>query len=279
MNEPALSHSRISDFESCPLKFQYRTINRVPEPPAPAAVKGTLVHAVLEHLFDLPANDRNIAVAQSLLEPQWGAMLEEEPELNEMFAHISKSEWMDSARSLIKTYFSRENPRGLAPSRANRERRITVELNSGIRFRGVIDRVDVAKNGDTRVVDYKTGKQPPERFRDGALNQLRTYGLLLSYEENRLPVQGQLIYLGSNQTLTYWMDPADNERIEARIANIWDDIRAAITAGVFTPKKSKLCDWCSFTSICPAFGGAPLPLDEEGVDKIMHVELGTQTNQ
>ena len=51
---PALSPSRAADFKQCPLLFRFRTIDKLEGPPSPAAARGTLVHAVLEHLFDLP---------------------------------------------------------------------------------------------------------------------------------------------------------------------------------------------------------------------------------
>ncbi|MFZ1669602.1 MAG: PD-(D/E)XK nuclease family protein, partial [Candidatus Nanopelagicales bacterium] len=44
----ALSPSRASDFLTCPLLFRFRAIDRIPERPSSAAVRGTLVHAVLE---------------------------------------------------------------------------------------------------------------------------------------------------------------------------------------------------------------------------------------
>ena len=37
---------------TCPLLYRFRVIDRLPEPPSPAAARGTLVHAVLERLFD-----------------------------------------------------------------------------------------------------------------------------------------------------------------------------------------------------------------------------------
>ena len=54
----ALSPSRAGDFMTCPLLYRFRTIDRLPEPSSPDAVRGTLVHKVLEDLFDLPAADR-----------------------------------------------------------------------------------------------------------------------------------------------------------------------------------------------------------------------------
>ena len=43
-----LSPSKISAFKHCPLQFRFSVIDRLPEPPSPAASKGTLVHRALE---------------------------------------------------------------------------------------------------------------------------------------------------------------------------------------------------------------------------------------
>ena len=48
-----LSPSRASDFMTCPLLYRFRTIDRLPERPSPEATRGTVVHAVLERLYDL----------------------------------------------------------------------------------------------------------------------------------------------------------------------------------------------------------------------------------
>ena len=81
----ALSPSRAADFLTCPLLYRFRVIDRLPEPPSPAAARGTLVHAVLERLFDEPAADRTPQTARGLLAPQWERLLAEEPELAGLF--------------------------------------------------------------------------------------------------------------------------------------------------------------------------------------------------
>src|SRR3954449_12534046 len=63
----SLSPSRAGDFMTCPLLYRFRVIDRIPERPSPAAVRATLVHAVLERLFDLPAAGRTVAARLDLL--------------------------------------------------------------------------------------------------------------------------------------------------------------------------------------------------------------------
>src|ERR1700759_5607628 len=68
---PALSPSRAGDFMTCPLLYRFRVIDKLPEPPSPAAARGTLVHAVLERLFGQPAAERNPDVAHETVQPEW----------------------------------------------------------------------------------------------------------------------------------------------------------------------------------------------------------------
>ena len=60
----ALSPSRAKDFMQCPLMFRLRTVDRLPEPGSLATHKGTVVHGVLERLYDLSASDRRPEAAQ-----------------------------------------------------------------------------------------------------------------------------------------------------------------------------------------------------------------------
>ena len=83
---PSLSPSRAADFKTCPLLFRFRTIDRLPEKATPDQVRGTLVHAVLESLFDLPAAERTPAAAAALVAPSWARLLEQEPALEALFA-------------------------------------------------------------------------------------------------------------------------------------------------------------------------------------------------
>ena len=64
---PALSPSRASDFKQCPLLYRFRAIDRLPEPPSPAQVRGSVVHAALEQLYALPAAERGRDTAMTLV--------------------------------------------------------------------------------------------------------------------------------------------------------------------------------------------------------------------
>ena len=186
---PSLSPSRAADFKTCPLLYRFRTIDRLPERKSLAAVRGTLVHSVLERLYDLPAAERTVEGALELLEPAW-VELREEPGVAELFeaaqgegaetdghAPESLEAWLVSAGELVERYFTLEDPRRIEPE--GREELVEVTLPDGLLLRGFVDRIDVARNGALRVVDYKTGSMPREAFESKALFQMKFYALVL----------------------------------------------------------------------------------------------------
>jgi putative RecB family exonuclease len=81
----ALSPSRAADFMTCPLLYRFRVIDRIPEPPTPATARGTLVHAVLERLFDRPAAERTPMAAHEMLVPEWERLSAADPDLAALF--------------------------------------------------------------------------------------------------------------------------------------------------------------------------------------------------
>ncbi|WP_228373504.1 RecB family exonuclease [Demequina gelatinilytica] len=268
---PALSPSRAGDFQQCPLMFRYRVVDRLPEPPSAAATLGTLVHAVLEKLYDLPAPERTVEAAHARLEPQWRAMVAKDPALAELHADPAAEEaWLTDGRQRLATYFELENPQRLEP--AAREEFIELQLEDGPLLRGIVDRVDIAPDGAIRIVDYKTGKTPDPRY--GAKKerfQMRFYALVIERLRQRRPALLQLLFLKDGGRLEIRPTGDDIAQIEFEIREIWGEITAAAAAGRFRTRRSKLCGWCSFQDRCPEFGGAERPLDPDAVERALGV--------
>ena len=258
---PAISPSRAGDFMTCPLLYRFRVIDRLPEPPSPAAARGTLVHAVLERLFDRPAAERTPQLARSLLGPQWDRLVEESPELAALFAgEPGLQAWTAEVTAMLDRYFTMEDPRRIEP--AERELYVETTLESGLRLRGYVDRLDVASGGALRIVDYKTGTAPREEFEARALFQMKFYALVLWRLRGAVPRLLQLMYLGNGEILRYQPDEADLRATERKIEALWRAIERARESGDWRPRPSRVCDWCAHKAICPAFGGTPPPLPQ-----------------
>ena len=262
---PGLSPSRANDFAQCPLLFRLRSIDRIPEPPSRAATLGTLVHAVLEELFDAPPAQRTPATCRDLLMPAWDAMVAAQPELAELVADsVERQRFFDDARARLGTYFVLENPERLEP--AARELRFDVALDGGPHVRGIVDRMDVAPNGAIRIIDYKTGATPRAGYGAQADFQMRFYALLVTLARGRTPALMRLLYLRDGGVKELQPTEADIASVETEIRERWAAIRAYAQAGQFPTRPSRLCGWCAFQSLCPEFGGSPPPLDADAVE-------------
>ncbi|WP_243837800.1 RecB family exonuclease [Cumulibacter soli] len=260
----SLSPSRAADFKTCPLLYRFRSVDRLPEKPSPAAARGTVVHAVLEKLFELPRAERTPEQAQSMVEPAWSELLTEEPVLGELFGDDQGKElatWLGTARTLVKKYFALEDPRRFDPS--EREMLVQTVLDDGLLLRGYVDRMDIAPDGQVRVVDYKTGAAPREMFEAKALFQMKFYALVLWRTTGAIPAQLKLMYLADRDELTYSPDQVELERLERQLRALWAAIEKAIETQDFRPNPSRLCDWCDHHALCPAKGGTPPPFPEE----------------
>jgi len=273
---PALSPSRANDFKQCPLLYRFRAIDRLPEVPSAAQVRGTLVHAVLEQLFLLPAQERTPEAARALLCPTWERLCTADPGLAAaLFGDSSSPDqsggetgvetggdteaWLASAERLLDAYFALEDPRLLEPEA--RELLVEVELESGLLLRGYVDRVDrTGTDGATiRVVDYKTGSAPRPIAEARALFQMKFYALALLMLRGVMPTELRLLYLTGPEVLHYTPDEAQLRRFARTLEAIWAAIRTAGSTGDFRPNPGPSCGWCSYKPLCPAWDGVPPP--------------------
>jgi putative RecB family exonuclease len=259
-SRPALSPSRAADFKQCPLLYRFRAIDRLPEPPSTAQIRGSVVHAALEQLYGLPAASRGPETARSLVEPAWEQVITSEPDRAGALDSVQRTQVLEEARALLSGYYRLEDPTRFDPQCC--EQRVEVELADGTLLRGFIDRIDVAATGELRVVDYKTGKAPPAaralaEFK--AMFQMKFYAVALLRTRGVPPTRLRLIYLADGQVLDYSPDLDELLRFEKTLMAMWRAIQSAGQTGDFRPSQSRLCDWCPHHEYCPVFGGTPPP--------------------
>ena len=249
----ALSPSRASDYKRCPLQYRFRAIDRLPEPSTEAQVKGTLVHAVLEEMFSWPREERTYPAAVKRLKPTWEQVRIDDPTC--AVPVEDDYQMLVDARTLLRGYFTMENPLGFDAHA--QEMPVDFTLPNGVPVRGFIDRVDIAQTGEVRVVDYKTGKKPLPRYSQDAQFQMRFYALVYWRLFGVVPTQLKLMYLKVMDSMILTPSREELEYFERDLAELWWKIEADGKAGSFRPQQSKLCGWCAFQSLCPAFGGTP----------------------
>lgn len=272
----ALSPSRAGDFMQCPLLYRFRVVDQLPEPVSAAAARGTLVHAVLERLFELPAAERTVEAAVALVPGEWERLLQEEPEWAELVREesvgpsgalvLDAAALEREAASLVEGWFEVEDPTLLQPEET--ELFVQADLD-GLVIRGVIDRLDVAPDGRLRVVDYKTGRAPSETFEGRALFQLKFYALALWRSRGVMPSRLQLVYPRDKTAL--WIDPTEGELLatERKVLALWAAIEQAAVSGDWRPRPGRACRWCAYQAHCPTFGGTPPPLPRDATARAL----------
>ncbi len=261
---PALSPSRAADFRRCPLLYRFRAVDRLPEPPSQAQVRGTLVHAVLERLFARDPADRTPQAARELLGPCWDDLAAAEPAAAALFSGPEDPQlalWLDSASALLDRYFALEDPAGVSATAV--ETRIEAALPGAgdaapVPLRGILDRLDDGPDG-LRVVDYKTGATPGEGYESGVLFQLKFYALAVLLTHGRVPDELRLLYLADGTALTYRPDAEELTRFGRLLEAVWTAIRLAAPTGDFRPRTGPACRTCDHKARCPAWGGTPPP--------------------
>jgi RecB family exonuclease len=254
----ALSPSSIQTFRDCPQSFLFQYIYKIKQPVNAALTTGTLCHAALEQIFDLPASDRTLHNLQNLFRQQW-AQKRLQADYRHLFhdqeQHNREAEiaWGQYSLSLLKQYFEYENPAHVErPNPLQREvwvrAHIPFEEEESFLVRGIVDRFDMVRDSQNNIVlrllDYKTGKAPQlkyspamnQKIRDEAFEQLKIYALLYQGE---LPLRYlRLLFLTSPSGRAVAMDwdlgATPEERhavlqpVQQGLVDVYQQIRALV---------------------------------------------------
>jgi putative RecB family exonuclease len=250
-----------------------RTIDAIPEEPSPAAIRGTLIHRVLELLFSCDPKDRTLDQAHVLVDKTFADM--KSTATNDADLLQAAGIGPESSMALVKNYFDMEDPRRISVGHC--ELGIAAHIDSDFTIRGFVDRVDISLDNQIRIVDYKTGRSPGPRHEHTAMFQMRFYALTWWRSSGSLPKVLQLLYLGNRDRLLYEPDEADLLSTERKILAIRDAIKASAKNGDFKPAPSRLCQWCSFQALCPAFDGTPPPLPDPTMWNAGSLDEATQS--
>ena len=256
----SLSPSRASDFKTCPRLFKFRVIERIPEPTTPQQARGTTAHAALQRLFDLPGLERTPEALFDLFRKIWAQMRSEE--FAGLFPGVEEERaWGIESLELLANYFTIEDPRCVEPT--GREMYLKEDLD-GMTIIGILDRMEETADGRLAITDYKTGKAPPEQYALPAFFALKIYAMLVRRLKGRTPDIVRLIYLNGPTLSQLEITDDQLDAVNRQMRAIWEAIERAMEQDDFPTRVSRLCDWCSFQSICPAWAETDKPVELAG---------------
>ena len=225
-----------------PLMYRFRVIDRLPEPPSAAATRGTVVHAVLERLFDLPATSARSTVPLSDARPSGERTARRRARAGSAVrrrrAGRRSAPCLPGRRraALLERYFPLEDPTRLEP--AERELHVDHDARLGLTLRGYVDRLDVAPARATcGWSTTRPGKAPQRRLRVQArMFQMRLLRAgAVAHARRGAAACCSCSTSAAGEVLRYEPDEADLLATERKLEALWDAIRRATEAGDWRP--------------------------------------------
>ena len=243
---PYLSPSSAAAFEGCPRRWQFKYVERLPEPSGQAALVGSFAHRVLELLCELPARERTTDRAKELARDAWPDFALDEDYLSLALDDEEARAFRWQAWLAIAGLWDLEDPAGVEV--VSTEQKVATELGP-VPFVGIVDRVD-RQDGRLIVSDYKSGALPGSRWRADKIQQVMLYAAALRTDGGELPDRARLLYLGQRILDVAVTERRVEEAVEG-LSGTWDRFGRACGSDTFDPRPTVLCGWCPFVDRCP----------------------------
>lgn len=239
-----LSFSRVDTYQTCPLKFRFAYVDKLPSVPGPELSWGSSIHAALEAWWD-----------QKLPEPPpvevlWQALYDHWDDTGfEGMAREEKLKWYTHARNVLAQHHQRYAP-AYQPAVATEEW-FELDLGDDVMVLGSIDHVARTPSGGIGIVDWKTNRKAKNRKQVAGSLQLAIYTLAARELWGQDPEWVALDFVVPGVRVTVGREEIDTEAAVRAVR----ETAALVRAERFEPKPSGLCPWCDYRSLCPAFEG------------------------
>lgn len=240
----------MSTYRQCPLKFKFNKIDQIPDLPSDATLLGNFVHETLEEFYARQPEERTIGLARQIAGELWVSGQWEErvsPYVGPP-AEIKTFRWR--AWWCIENLWLIENPEQVEPSGIEEE--VNGPIGSAT-VKGFIDRFQKDADGNIVISDYKTGKTPNKRYVGDKFVQLKIYATLMKELGMGNPVSLELLFLKDGVKFSHQLVDADILETVDYVSSTYEAIVESCATGDFPYNRSKLCDWCAYKKICPAW--------------------------
>jgi DNA helicase-2/ATP-dependent DNA helicase PcrA len=230
-----LSASDIETYRTCPLKYKFARVFRIPQEPTINQRFGILVHQVLERYHS--SDGRTLDELLGLLEAGWRrggfGTSDEERQLHA------------KADGSLRRYFER--------ARADAGQPLWFEKSFQFRLgahtlRGRVDRVDRLPDGGYELIDYKTGRpKTAAQLREDVQLSLYAVGAREAWQLEAS--QQAYLYVLDDTKVPLPQDDVDREWITETVFEVAD----GILGQGFEPTPSyAACSVCDYRIACPA---------------------------
>ena len=237
----SLSYYHLDDYLTCPLKYKYVNILRVP---------------IMEHHTVIYGRAMHEAVSQYLLRKLNGDKIAMDELLDCFAANFDPQGFLDvqhqeerfriGKEALVRFYKDEEN-RSTLPKFIEKDFSFIIGDNKII---GRFDRIDMEKDGAV-IMDFKTSAIKTQKDADKRVKeskQLALYALAYQYVFGVLPIAVELYFLECGIIGRYELAEDDLDDVKEDIL----EVSAGIRQQNFPAKPEyKACTYCAYNQICP----------------------------
>ncbi len=238
-----LSFRQVDDYLTCPLKYRYAHVLRVPVRPHHALIYGNAVHQAIR-LYNLnrsAGRSTPLASLHEIFRNHWVS----EGFLTRQHEELRLQEGLEALRA----FHAFEEEEGVTPTYV--ERRFSL-VDGGVRLVGAFDRIDLLEAGG-RLIDYKTSsplsqEDANDRAKDS--RQLGIYSFAYGRLFGGLPSSVELRFLTPFVVVGR---AAPTERSVERARAEIDAVAAGVRANEYPGEPTyQACRYCAYAAICPS---------------------------
>lgn len=240
-----LSHYSADDYRTCPLKYKYIHVLRVPIREHHTVIYGKALHDAVQAYFR-----RKMRAQRMSLEELW-AVFEGSWVSRGFLSREHEEQRLEAGRQSLKEFFTREEAEGSIPTFIEKEFGFALGRDRVI---GRWDRVDV-RGDEVVIIDYKSSdvRQPKEAKRRARESlQLAIYALAYQRTYGQIPTHVALDFLESGLR---GVAEKNADQIE-QTAVIIKEVAAGVRSRDFTATPGYMaCGYCAYREICPSAWG------------------------
>ena len=237
-----LSYYQIDDYLTCPLKYKYVHILRIPILEHHTVIYGRAMHDAVTKYFQYKISGKRMELAD-LLE-----VFKESFTPQGFLDEKHQQERFRIGQEALASFYKEEEKRNSQPLFIEKSFSFVLENN---KIRGRFDRVDKEEDGAI-IMDFKTSELKKQKDADKRTReslQLDIYALAYKNIFGELPKRVQLYFLESGLIGSAEIKEEDLEKVKARIREASEGIRQRN----FAPAPAYLaCAYCAFNQICPS---------------------------
>jgi CRISPR/Cas system-associated exonuclease Cas4 (RecB family) len=236
------SVSKIKTYESCPCKYKYNYIDKLPKKTYDFHITGKFAHFILEHFY-LKRLDGDIRPDNVLMKECFKAGVKEyEKDLTQEQKTEVHKMMVKFLEKLIKQKEAKKSSEVLSV-----EEEFYIDIEGKVLIQGYIDRVQMDSDSILHVADYKTSKSKKYLEKDDF--QLMTYAFVKCLQDPSIKkIRTSYIMLKHDfDLITFEFDREQVMKVQDLFLNYADEI---LKDKLHRPNPTILCKWCDFSEHC-----------------------------